>query len=514
MMPFLLARTKTLRLAFPRSSPVRELALAALLALLALPLPSQPAPAPGAPAAPAEPAKPAPLQIHGSIRTRLEMWDWFGGTDASTYAYSGNIVKLNFARNGKRANWKVELAAPILAGLPDDAQLPGVPGQLGLGATYYAANARRQNAAMVFPKQAYLEFHHLGSGDNHAFKIGRFEFIDGSETTPKNATLAALKRTRVFQRILGSFAWTHVGRSFDGVHYTWNGKESNFTLIGATPTRGVFQVDGWGWNRVAFAYGAYTKDFPGKTNSSELRVFSIVYSDFRDVLKTDSRPLAERRADTENIAIASFGGHAMHVANTGAGPADFLAWGMGQTGSWGRLDHRAYAVVLEAGFQPKVLPALKPWLRAGYSRTSGDDNPADGSHNAFFQLMPTPRPYAKFPFYDMVNNEDRYATLTLRPHAKLTLVSEVHALRLTSRTDLWYLGGGVFQPWTFGYVGRSGSGARGLATLIDIGASIPLHKQFALEAYYGYANGKGVMRNIYPGGKNGAFGYLEATYTF
>jgi hypothetical protein len=204
----------------------------------------------------------------------------------------------------------------------------------------------------------------------------------------------------------------------------------------------------------------------------------------------------------------------MHAAETAAGTLDLLGWGVGQTGSWGRLDHRGYAVVLEAGFQPKGMPALKPWLRGGYSRTSGDDNPNDGTHNSFFQLMPTPRPYAKFPFYDMVNNEDRYATLTLRPHAKVTLVSEVHALRLTSRNDLWYLGGGVFQPWTFGYVGRGGSGARGLATLIDIGAAITLHKQFAVEAYYGYANGKGVMRNIYPDGKNGAFGYLEATYTF
>lgn len=485
----------------------------ALAMLFAMPLWAQTAPAAAANAA-AEPARPAPVQIHGSIRTRLEMWDWFGGTDASSYAYSGNIVKVNFAQNFKRVGWKLELAAPILLGLPEDAQLPGAAGQLGLGATYFASNDRNRNTAMVFPKQAYVEFHHLGAGQNQALKIGRFEFIDGSELTPKNATLAALKRTRVFQRILGSFAWTHVGRSFDGAHYTWNGKESNLTIIGATPTRGVFQVDGWGWNRVAFAYGAYTKGFTGKTNSSELRVFSIVYNDFRDVLKTDSRPLADRRADTENIAIASFGGHGMHALETGAGTLDLLGWGVGQTGSWGRLNHRGYAVVLEAGFQPKGMPALKPWLRGGYSRTSGDDNPNDGTHNSFFQLMPTPRPYAKFPFYDMVNNEDRYVTLTLRPHAKVTLVSELHALRLTSRNDLWYLGGGVFQPWTFGYVGRSGAGARGLATLMDVGAAITLHKQFSVEAYYGYANGKGVMRNIYPDGKNGAFGYLEATYTF
>ncbi|MDZ7637967.1 MAG: hypothetical protein U5J83_06915 [Bryobacterales bacterium] len=195
-----------------------------LLALVAEGKAQAPAtPASAAPAA-VEPAKASPIQIHGSIRTRLEMWDWFGGTDASTYAYSGNIVKLSFAQTGKHTNWKVELAAPILAGLPDDAQIAGAQGQLGLGASYFAANDRNRNAAMIFPKQAYLEFHHMGPGEKHGVKIGRFEFVDGTELTPKNATLAALKRTRIFQRLIGAFAWTHVGRSFDGAHYTWNGK--------------------------------------------------------------------------------------------------------------------------------------------------------------------------------------------------------------------------------------------------------------------------------------------------
>lgn len=469
---------------------------------------------PSATSAASEPAKRSAIEIHGGIRSRIEMWDWFGSTDASSYAYSGNLVKLSFAQAGKHVNWKVELAAPILLGLPEDAQIAGAQGQLGLGASYYAANDRNRNAAMVFPRQAYLEFHHLGAGEKHGVKVGRFEFMDGTELTPKNATLAALKRTRVNQRILGPFGFSHVGRSFDGAHYSWNGKASNVTVIGATPTRGVFQVDGWGWNRAAFAYGAYSRAFTAKNSASELRVFSVLYNDFRDVLKTDNRPLPSRQADTDHINIASFGGHFIHAAETSGGTLDLLAWGVGQTGSWGRLDHRAGAVVLEAGFQPKGIPALKPWLRAGYSRATGDDNPADGAHNTFFQLMPTPRVYAKFPFYNMMNNEDRYAMVTLRPHAKLSVVSEVHALRLTSRGDLWYSGGGVFQPWTFGYAGRASGGARGLATLADIGAVITLHKQFSIEAYYGYANGKGVMRNIYPDGKNGSFGFLEANYTF
>jgi hypothetical protein len=51
--------------------------------------------------------------------------------------------------------------------------------------------------------------------------------------------------------------------------------------------------------------------------------------------------------------------------------------------------------------------------------------------------------------YNMMNNEDVYGTLNLHPVSKLSLRSEVHALRLASASDLWYSGGGAFQPKTF-----------------------------------------------------------------
>ena len=62
-----------------------------------------------------------------------------------------------------------------------------------------------------------------------------------------------LKRDRVSQRLLGDFGWSDVGRSFDGLHYSLSGASDDFTFVSATPTRGVFQADGWGWNKVGFA---------------------------------------------------------------------------------------------------------------------------------------------------------------------------------------------------------------------------------------------------------------------
>lgn len=451
-------------------------------------------------------AQGAEVNVTGSARSRLEIWNWFEGAADNSYAFSGNIIRLGFGQTGKRFDWQIDFAAPVLLGLPDDAVAPGNQGVLGLGGNYFLGNDRSENAAMVFAKQAFVRW----KAGAHAVRFGRFEFIDGTETSPQDPTVAWLKRERIAQRLIGTFGWTHVGRSYDGAHYTWNKAGTNFTAIGALPTRGVFQVDGWGNLNVAVGYAALTRNRSGKNNSTDWRIFGIYYQDWRDVLKVDARPLALRRTDMEDVRIGSFGGHVLHRQ----GPVDLMFWGVGQAGRWGSLDHRAYAWSAEAGWQPRVLPALKPWLRAGYHRGSGDKNPLDNTHETFFQILPTPRPYARMPFFNLMNNEDFMAMLVLRPHQKVTVRPEVHGLRLAEANDLWYLGGGAFQPWTFGYIGRTTSGNRGLATLYDIGVDYNPTPKWSISGYYAHAQGHSIMRSIYPSGKNANFGYIEVTRRF
>src|SRR5262249_12106451 len=153
-----------------------------------------------------------------------------------------------------------------------------------------------------------------------------------------------------------------------------------------------------------------------------------------------------RRGDTENIRLDTFGGHSLHAVSTGAGTLDLLVWGAVQTGRWGVQRQRASAFDGEAGFQPNGHARLKPWLRARCTAVSGTADPNGRAHCTFLQILPTPRPYARFPFFNMMNTQDRYGSLVLRPHQKLTVSSEFHALRLSERHDLWYSGGGAFQP--------------------------------------------------------------------
>src|SRR5262249_54494719 len=119
-----------------------------------------------------------------------------------------------------------------------------------------------------------------------------------------------------------------------------------------------------------------------------------------------------------------------------------------------------------------------------------------------------------FPFFNMMNNVDRSAMLTLRPHAKITISNEFHSMSLQNANDLWYQGGGVFQPWSFGYTGRPSSGKKSLANLYDANVEYRATGRVTLLAYYGYAQGLAVMKAIYPQGKNGSFGYLEMLFRF
>ncbi|MFN3323494.1 MAG: alginate export family protein [Bryobacteraceae bacterium] len=456
----------------------------------------------------------AETRVHGSFRSRAEAWDWFEGQANNSYLFSGNLFRLSLSGSGARTDWNVEFAAPVLLALPNDAIAPAPQGQLGLGATYFAANDGSRNSTNVFPKQAFVRFKDLLGSQGRSLRAGRFEFVDGGEVMPANPTLAYVKRERIAQRLLGHFGWTHVGRSFDGLHFVQDGPTRNFTFVGAAPTRGVFQTNGWANLPIGVFYGSLTGQVNGGRNQGEWRVLAMYYQDWRNIAKVDNRPAPIRAADREPVKIGTFGGHYLHAAETSAGTFDLMLWGMMQTGKWGTLDHLAGGIGAEAGIQPRILPSIRPWLRGGYFYGSGDGNPNDNRHTTFFQVLPTPRPFARFPMYNLMNIEDAFGMLILRPHRTLAVRFEAHSLRLANRNDLWYLGGGAFQMQTFGYVGRPSFGRKGLGGLYDVSADWNVHPSLTLSGYLGHVNGGGVLQAIYPRGNNGYFGYVEAIYRF
>jgi hypothetical protein len=456
------------------------------------------------------------LQISGSWRVRAEMWNWFDApTYDNSYIFPQSILRFAIGQQNKAWDWQIEIAQPTLLALPGQAVAPAPLGQLGLGGTYFAANGNSQNAAYIFPSKAFVKLKGLGKPSNE-LTVGRFAFIDGAETTPQNKTLATLKATRIAHRLLGDFGFSVTGRSADGFKLSLNPGKANLTFAAARATRGVYQVDGLGELDVAWEYGALTIPTGTVNNGGELRLFGLGYQDARAVVKTDNRPAAARSGADQlvNINIGTFGMHYLHQITTqNAGTFDFLLWGVGQVGQWGLQDQRAGAVAVEAGWQPKS-STLKPWLRFGYSIGTGDGNPNDNQHNTFFQVLPTPRIYARFPFFNMMNMNDAFGMLILRPTSRWNIRSDGHSLWLASRKDLWYGGGGAFQPHTFGFTGRPSLGARGLGWLWDVSADYQVSRRWTVGAYYGHVWGSGVPGRIYPTGSAADFGYVETTLRF
>ncbi len=383
-----------------------------------------------------DPLQLGPLTFTGSVRDRVENWQWFTPNSGNPkYTFDDATIRLGISQNLESLDWMFEVEIPILLDLPTNAVAPGTQGQLGLGAGYYVANGKESNAAMLFPKQVFLRFHNVFGTAGSTLQLGRFEFFDGAEVKSADPTIAALKRDRIQQRLIGTFSFTDVLRAFDGFHYAYDNPSVNYTWVGAVPTRGVYQVDGWGWNDVAFSYAAMTRQLHTKSTTGEFRLFGIYYDDFRSVTKTDNRPAAVRAADHADIRIWTLGGHYVNALKTSAGIFDVLGEGAFQFGDWGVQKQRSAMADLEAGFQPNVLGRLKPWIQGGYYYGSGDGNAKDNVHGTFFQLMPTARAYARFPFFNMENNVDRFGILTLHPHPRFTVHTEAHFLRLASGSD-------------------------------------------------------------------------------
>jgi hypothetical protein len=466
-----------------------------------------------------------------SERVREEFVEWFRPPDGKAPTGANDY---NFFASQLRGGLEVTLPHLVFAGvaqytqlqgLPDDASLTPPLGSLGPGALYFAnsphLNRDNTDPGEVFLKEGRLTLVDIPGVSGLSVTGGRFEYSDGLETTPTDPALAWLKKARIGERLVGPFGYTHVTRSFDGGRLVYDQPMWNLTAVGFRPTHGGFELSA---NReledIVLAGAAATlKQLPG-TPPLDVRAFYLYYEDRRfdraaatsPPIKVDNRPGAVRKADTAPIAIHTWGGHAATVVDAGPGRIDGLLWGAVQEGAWGELHHLAWAYAVEGGYQLPRVPGA-PWLRAGYDVSSGDDNPNDTDHHTFFQVLPTARIYAQFPFFNMMNTQDTFAQLIVKPCSRVTVRTDYHWLRLTEKKDLWYAGGGATNNDVFGFSGIPANDHRELASLVDLGVSVNLLKQLTAYGYFGHAFGQGVVKKTFAG-SDANYGYVELTFRY
>lgn len=448
------------------------------------------------------------IRLEVSNRIRGEFVDWFatpptGANPNFRYNFLGNRFQLGVRVTREPYELFVQFQNTTLANVPDDG--------VGVGATYYA-NTRRelQNGAIL--RNAWFAARRLFD-QPLAVRAGRMLYSDGLDVIATAPNLKWIQYNRIGQRLIGPFDYTHVGRSFDGGYLGYDTTLFNFTGFGFVPTYGGYEVDANRELDITLTGLVANLKESERLGPTIARLFWYYYGDRRDVLYVDNRPLPVREAAVgEHAHIHTIGAHAVRLQPLGPGLADGFAYGFGQVGDYQDLDQRAWAYGVEAGYRLQNVWAT-PWLRLGINSGSGDTDPADGTHETFFQLLPTAWLYAQFPFYNMMNNQDVFVQWIVEPHPMVSLRLDGHWLRLNASQDLAYAGGGATKNDFFGYSGTNGNGRNELAYLLHFMLTVRPTAFLTVNGFYAHAWGQGVINQAFTG-RDGNYGFLEVLLNF
>lgn len=452
-------------------------------------------------------------RLVGLWRTRLEVTNFFNPKSTvdfrNAYAYPAILGRLGVQMNYP---WIEGLAEGQLSGLWN---LPGAADGYGPGASYFG-NRPVHNQARVFLHQGYLRLKPPAL-PGLALQAGRFEYFMEDEFKTGDKAMDFLRTIRLGQRLVGPFGFSHVWRSFDGILANYNDSRLNVTFTASHPTQGGFDIGGMDeMSHIDLLTGVATLKSGVLLPQTEFALFHVTYKDQRGVTPTDNRVLAglpRPRLDVDPLEIYTLGGHVLGVYPTDRGALDALGWWAVQWGNWGNQDHRAYAYALEAGYQFRQAP-WKPWMRLGWFMSSGDPDADDSTHETFFQILPTARLYAFFPFYNLMNNQDLFFQCFLYPYKQGFIRFDYHSLWLTDASDLWYFGAGATRRSTvFGYAGRNTGGHRSLAQVPEVTFRHNFNKYAWMEAYYAHAFGGAAVDQLFDS-RQADFFFLEFNFKF
>lgn len=259
--------------------------------------------------------------------------------------------------------------------------------------------------------------------------LGRFPYQEGLETTTGDPKLDWLKRVRASERLIGPFGWSAFQCSFNGAQVKLERPAKPIDLLASSLT-----VKPW---------AARVRAAP--------RISYVRYVDERNVSQRVDNVAAS--APKGDIVLNTYTAELPLTMPVGSGEADLWAGGAVQEGDWYGLDRRAFALALEGGHQWHEAPR-RPHVRAGWVYGSGDGEPGDGRHGAFFQILPTARKFAQFPFYNLMNSSGVFVQGFFKPARTLGIRADWHWVRLAERSDRWYSGAGATQWTAYFYYGH------------------------------------------------------------
>ncbi len=432
------------------------------------------------------------IDLNAAFRTRYETWNAFA-MDTDSFVGTRSRLKLTY-------NWDARLT---LVGEVQDVRVASMDSDgTGAIATHRIAADGDYN---VHGTDVHLLWAEFKATPASFFRVGRQDLKVGPEVTYPELDWKYLKAARLGERLIGSVGWSHEERAADGITLGWDLGDYQLFGFAAQPTSGVFEVENAYRSLHGIVYEGATLAAKRGTwlPNTEVTGFGIAYQDTRDL---------DDAGIPHGLSLFTFGASGLGVYPLGPGKVDLLLWGALQYGSYGLLNHSAWALLAEAGYQ---LPDcfLKPWLRFGVNIGSGDGDPTDSEHETFFNMLPTNHLY--YGFADQLalqNLINPFVQLRLAPHPMVALNLFAHWFRLQSNDDSRYAGTGAFNTDTFGFPAAPSRGFTHVGREYDVVATFTPHRTLTIEGGFSWFEGGatyGLSRS-----QNLRFGYVMAEFKY
>ncbi len=445
--------------------------------------------------APVPAPDPPPVTWVVTNTTRVEVWRYFEpppGGGRPDYEFVAN--RLLFGLELKRPVYEIQAAGQYVqfGGLPTDASGPG---PLGTGAVYYGHSGRTDSHGVYV---RYLNLALKAQKPGLTVRLGRMGYSSGMESASGRAKVERVKGLRVGARLVGEFGWSLYQRAFDGVRADLDRPAWHVSLAAMRPTQGGFEERAGVEMTGVRVLGATATARPGRpVPGTEVQAFAWRYDDTRPV---GARPdNTGRPASAVDVHVNTFGATLVGSWAAAGGEIDALLSLAAQNGEWYGEPHRGALVAAEAGYQ-WAAPG-RPWVRGGYTRASGDRDPADGRHGTFFPMLPTGRKFSLSATYAQMNLTDLFAQVLLRPRPAVGVRIDVHRIGLAEAADLWYFGSGATQQsgTIFGFAGRRSNGSTSLGTVVETSVDWQIAPRWSVNAYVGHIRGGRVVTGTFAG---------------
>jgi len=376
----------------------------------------------------------------------------------------------------------------------------------GPGKLYYVNSDKDANPQAVDVLELYLQGNDIFT-KGLGFRVGRYGIKDGLEVLYKDKAFNWIKKTRLSERLIGTFDWTNVGRRYDAARASYNHDRFYVEGFASRLLAGGFNYDTAfdALETVNIYGGTLTLKKDGLIPNTEVRLFGYYYY--------DNRPPTEKLTGGR-LGIPTTGLSLVGVYPVGPGALDLLLWGCYQWGDWGTALHEAHGAVGEIGYQLTGL-GWKPWFRAGFAYASGDEDPSGGAHKSFFGMAPTNHKfygYADTTAYSNLLNP--YIQLILKPLDKFVVQTDGHVFWLAEENDAWYGGSGPINDTVFGYAARNTQQEGFIGGEIDVTMKYTFSQHFNLVAGYSHFFGASGAKKVFTDRWNVDFFYLQTVVKF